>query len=134
MKDQELRISRELKWIYNPPTTIMKWRKSRVLQILSWVFLSKTECYNCIDCFIEAVNFSKALYIPLPQTPAAWECVRHGFTSKSSHQLMSGYVDIIDDLLAQTIAPREELRLQMSERTTLDTMKPLVSTAKPPVM
>ena len=69
-------------------------------------FLSKTECYNCIDSFLEAVNSSKALCIHLPQTPAEWERVRNGFSSKSSHQLMSGCVGAIDGLLAQIIAPR----------------------------
>ena len=79
----------------------------RVNDIKHIFFLPKTECYNCIDCFLEAVNCSKALCIHLPQTPAAWECVRHGFSSKSSHQLMSRCVGAIDGFLVQIIAPRK---------------------------
>ena len=68
-------------------------------------FLSKTECYHSIACFIKAVNTSNSLNIKLPQTAAEWEEVRKGFANKSSNGLMNGCVGAIDGFLQPIIAP-----------------------------
>ena len=66
---------------------------------------SYAEAYNCVHCFIYAINESADFDIKLPTTAEEFETIRVCFKNKSSNSLMQGCVGAIDGFFQQINCP-----------------------------
>ena len=81
-------------------------RGGHVLDLKNVYGLSKSEVYNCRDCFLKAVLDSDYLEIRMPDSAEEWERVRSEFQSKSTDRFIDGCVGALDGFLQKIICPR----------------------------
>ena len=89
--------------------TGLRWHTGSRADDLKHIFgLSRTEVYNCVNKFREAVLASKELAIRMPETPDQWNDIKDGFLQKSSHGLINGCVGALDVFFQKCNAPSKK--------------------------
>ena len=87
----------------------LRYLAGRAISEIRHVFkTSRTKAYNCMKCFLDAVNCCPELDIRLPKEPEEVETLRKGFHSMSSNGLMEGCVGAVDGFFQRITCPSKK--------------------------